>query len=142
MPSIHLGPDFKSRMACTNLSARLPALLYRVANARENVMAAGEIACGYASGCLSREQTLKIAFHRGRLPVAHGLTGGLMVATGLSASEACDRVQGTRCVLACDNSCESTTLSGASHCIPHADLKCSLPCLVDLHRKLKDKVTK
>ena len=73
---------------------------------------AGEIACGYASGCLTREQTLKIAFHRGRLPIVHGLKGGLMVATGLSASEACNRIQGTSCVLACDNSCDSTTLSG------------------------------
>ena len=26
---------------------------------------AGEIACGYADGCLTREQTVLIAYHRG-----------------------------------------------------------------------------
>ena len=72
----------------------------------------GEIACGYASGCLSQKQTLEVAYHRGRLPVTHGLKGGLMVATGLSAAEAVARLEGTNCVLACDNSCSSTTLSG------------------------------
>ena len=32
---------------------------------------AGEIACGYADGCLTREQTVLIAYHRGacRVPI-------------------------------------------------------------------------
>lgn len=30
---------------------------------------AGEIPCGYADGCLTREQTILIAYHRGALPV-------------------------------------------------------------------------
>lgn len=55
-----------------------------------------------------------LAYHRGRLPVAHGLTGGLMAATGLSAAEAFLRVSNTNCVLACDNSPSSTTLSGVA----------------------------
>ena len=29
---------------------------------------AGEIPCGYADGCLTREQTILIAYHRGRAP--------------------------------------------------------------------------
>ena len=75
-------------------------------------MQAGEIACGYASGCLTREQTLLVAYHRGRLPVAHGLKGGLMAATGLSAADALARLEGSPVVLACDNSPVSTTISG------------------------------
>ena len=30
---------------------------------------AGEIPCGYADGCLTREQTILIAYHRGRPPM-------------------------------------------------------------------------
>ena len=35
---------------------------------------AGEIPCGYADGCLTREQTILIAYHRGesRLPSCRG----------------------------------------------------------------------
>ena len=77
-------------------------------------MGAGEIACGYASGCLTREQTLLVAYHRGRLPVAHGLKGGLMAATGLSAADALARLDCSPVVLACDNSPVSTTISGTA----------------------------
>ena len=30
---------------------------------------AGEIPCGYADGCLTREQTILIAYHRGSAPM-------------------------------------------------------------------------
>jgi len=53
-----------------------------------------------------------VAYHRGRLPGDHGIGGGLMAATGLSAEQARLRVQGTNVVLACDNSPTSTTISG------------------------------
>lgn len=84
---------------------------------------AGEIACAYASGCLTREQTLAVAYHRGRLPVKHKLTGGLMAATGLSAEQAEARLAGSSCVVACDNSPCSTTLSGQHDCMLHPHLK-------------------
>ena len=48
---------------------------------------AGEIAAGYADGCLTREQTVLIAYHRGRMAPDHGASGGLMAAVGLSAGE-------------------------------------------------------
>lgn len=53
-----------------------------------------------------------IAYHRGRLPIEHGITTGLMAATGLSAAEAVERCSGTNVVMACDNSPTSTTISG------------------------------
>ena len=36
---------------------------------------AGEIPCGYADGCLTREQTVLIAYHRGRMAPENGVTG-------------------------------------------------------------------
>ena len=53
-----------------------------------------------------------IAYHRGRLPIEHGINTGLMAATGLSAAEAIERCAGTNVVMACDNSPTSTTISG------------------------------
>ena len=46
---------------------------------------AGEIAAGYADGCQTREQTVLIAYWRGRMAPDHGVSGGLMAAVGLSA---------------------------------------------------------
>lgn len=88
------------------------------------ILDAGEIVCGYASGCLTREQTLQVAYQRGRLPVKYTLKGGLMVATGLSAIDAAKKVQGTQCVVACDNSPSSTTLSGLPICACHQPFSC------------------
>ena len=75
--------------------------------------ATGEIACTYASGCCTKRQAMLIAYHRGRLPVEHGVTTGLMAATGLAADEVIKRTAGTNVVLACDNSPTSTTVAGA-----------------------------
>ena len=77
---------------------------------------AGEIACGYGDGCFSREQTVLVAYHRGRMCPEHGVSGGLMAAVGLGADEAEARLNRhgrASCVVGCDNSPVSTTLSGA-----------------------------
>lgn len=76
---------------------------------------AGEITCGYADGGFTQEQTLLVAYHRGRMCRDHGITGGLMAAVGLGAAEAEKRLAAAGaagCVVACDNSPTSTTLSG------------------------------
>ncbi|KAK9916399.1 hypothetical protein WJX75_002178 [Coccomyxa subellipsoidea] len=76
---------------------------------------AGEIACGYADGGLSREQAVLVAYHRARQWPEGGLAGGLMAATGLSAAAAVEWLERERlksCVVACNNSPTSTTLSG------------------------------
>lgn len=78
----------------------------------DTLIAAGEIACTYASGCCTREQAMLIAYHRGRLPTERGITSGLMAATGLSADQVRERTAGTNVVLACDNSPTSTTVAG------------------------------
>ncbi len=81
---------------------------------------AGEIACGYGDGCFTREQTVLVAYHRGRMCPEHGISGGLMAAVGLGADEAEARLVKhgkASCVVGCDNSPTSTTLSGV-HSLP------------------------
>ncbi|CAK0731645.1 hypothetical protein CVIRNUC_000023 [Coccomyxa viridis] len=75
----------------------------------------GEIVAGYADGCLTREQTVLVAYHRGRMAPDAGITGGLMAAAGLSAADAAARIQKEGCtdvVVGCDNSPVGVTLSG------------------------------
>ena len=77
----------------------------------------GEITAGYADGCLSREQTVLIAYHRGRMAPDHGLSGGMMAAVGLGAGAAEARIHkagfaDSGVVVACDNSPDSVTVSG------------------------------
>ena len=89
---------------------------YGVAPAGMLGHSAGEIAAGYADGCLTREQTALIAYHRGRMAPAHGATGGLMAAVGLGAADARARLAAagvTATVVGCDNSAVNVTLSGA-----------------------------
>ena len=77
--------------------------------------AAGEIVAGYADGCLTREQTVLVAYHRGRMAPDAGITGGLMAAAGLSAADAAARIAKEGCadvVVGCDNSPVGVTLSG------------------------------
>ena len=76
----------------------------------------GEIACGYGDGCFTREQCVLVAYHRGRMCPEHGVSGGLMAAVGLGAADAEARLAkfgAASCVVGCDNSPVSTTLSGA-----------------------------
>ena len=92
-----------------------PLLTFAQLSPADKLCCAGEIACGYASGCFTLEQAMLIAYHRGRLPTERGIAGtGLMAATGLSAAQCKQRVAGTNVVMACDNSPTSTTVSGAA----------------------------
>ena len=78
---------------------------------------AGEIACGYGDGCFTREQCVLVAYHRGRMCPEHNISGGLMAAVGLGVEEAEARLAKhgqPGCVVGCDNSPNSVTLSGAT----------------------------
>jgi fatty acid synthase len=53
----------------------------------------GEMCCAYADGCLTREQTMQLAYARGHTIVTSSLWGsGAMAAVGLSWEEAKRRV--------------------------------------------------
>ena len=98
--------------------------------------AAGEIAAGYADGCLTRKQTVLIAYHRGRMAPDHGLSGGIMAAVGLGVAAAEARIAeaglaNTGVVVACDNSPASVTLSGRASAAlhrPSPQLLCPILC--------------
>ena len=76
---------------------------------------AGEIACGYGDGCFTREQCVLVAYHRGRMCPEHNISGGLMAAVGLGVEDAEARLAKhgqPGCVVGCDNSPNTVTLSG------------------------------
>jgi acyl transferase domain-containing protein len=71
----------------------------------------GEIAAAYASGYLSMQEAIIIAFYRGH--VTKQSLGGGMAAIGLGADDLSEfLVEGV--VLACENSPNSSTISGDS----------------------------
>ena len=94
---------------------------------------AGEIACGYGDGCFTREQTVLVAYHRGRMCPEHNISGGLMAAVGLGSDEAEARLakhSKASCVVGCDNSPNSVTLSGEAHSLsPTSDSLLNEPML-------------
>ncbi len=68
-----------------------------------------------ATAASRREQTVLVAYHRGRMCPEHNISGGLMAAVGLGAEEAEARLAKhgkSSCVVGCDNSPNSVTLSG------------------------------
>ena len=76
---------------------------------------AGEAACGYACGVLTRGQTSLVAYLRGRAAPQGGIGVGLMASVGLSTKVAEARLlaEGLKqTVVACDNSSSNVTLSG------------------------------
>lgn len=44
---------------------------------------AGEIACGYADGCMSVEETIKLAYYRGKIIEEANFEPGAMAAIGM-----------------------------------------------------------
>ncbi len=80
----------------------------------------GEIGAAYATGMLSAEDGLKVAYHRGecvqRLKVNYPDLRGAMLAAGISAADAQEYLlEGLnigRAVVACENSPSNITISG------------------------------
>ena len=74
----------------------------------------GEIAAAYATGALSREHCLKIAYHRGRVSrqSKQMFPHGAMMAVGMAFEEVQTYIVHTTVVVACINSPASITLSG------------------------------
>jgi NADPH:quinone reductase-like Zn-dependent oxidoreductase len=72
----------------------------------------GEIACGFADGCTSAAEAIRIAFYRSQLAQSLEL-GGLMLNVHLDLESAVDFVKAyPNCVIACHNSPTEVTYSG------------------------------
>ncbi|KAH9986727.1 polyketide synthase dehydratase-domain-containing protein [Xylariaceae sp. FL0662B] len=70
----------------------------------------GEIAAAYAAGYISLELAIKVAYYRG-LVAANDTANGAMAAIGLGTEEVAKLVP-SGVVIACENSPQSTTISG------------------------------
>lgn len=71
----------------------------------------GEVACGYADGCLSQEEAVLSAYWRGQCIKEANILPGAMVAVGLSWEESKRRCP-PGVVPACHNSKDTVTISG------------------------------
>nr|XP_023412547.1 LOW QUALITY PROTEIN: fatty acid synthase [Loxodonta africana] len=71
----------------------------------------GEVACGYADGCLSQEEAVLAAYWRGQCIKEANIPPGAMAAVGLSWAECKERCP-PGVVPACHNSEDTVTISG------------------------------
>ncbi|XP_050531344.1 fatty acid synthase-like [Daktulosphaira vitifoliae] len=71
----------------------------------------GELACAYADGCFTVEQTLMTMYWRSRVLMEIDIIPGAMVAVGLSWEETIKRLP-EGIIAACHNSADSVTISG------------------------------
>ena len=72
----------------------------------------GEIACGYADGCLTREQAVITSYWRGKAIKDANVAHGMMAAVGLTWEQTKARCP-PGVYTACHNSQDSVTISGA-----------------------------
>jgi acyl transferase domain-containing protein len=110
-----------SQPLCTALQLALVDLL-NIWNIEPRAVlghSSGEIAAAYALGAISRDDCLKLAFHRGRLTseMKHlePSLKGRMMAVALSTAAAENYIKSLKCgaaVVACINSPENVTVSG------------------------------
>ena len=71
----------------------------------------GEVACAYADGCLTLEQSVLTAYWRGKIVETSRLPKGMLAAVGLSWEEAIKKCP-DGIVAACHNGSDSVTISG------------------------------
>lgn len=71
----------------------------------------GEMGCGYADGGITREQTMRLAYHRGTTIMKHTEIKGAMAAVGLTWEQVKEQAP-PGVVAACHNGADSVTISG------------------------------
>lgn len=84
----------------------------------------GEIAAAYAAGYLTAEEAIVVAYYRGKV-VSENTRKGAMLAVGMGAAEVAPLISeySGRIVAACENSPQSTTLSGDADAIEELTAK-------------------
>lgn len=104
-------PEF-SQPICTAIQIGLVNLLkgWGIRPAAVVGHSSGEIGAAYATGSLTLEMAIAIAYYRGQVTQQHGRIGG-MAAVGLGRVDATSYLQ-QGVVIACENSPKSVTLSG------------------------------
>ncbi|KEY68502.1 hypothetical protein S7711_08355 [Stachybotrys chartarum IBT 7711] len=104
-------PEF-SQPVCTALQIGIVNLLrsWGVRPAAVVGHSSGEISAAYATGALTLEMAISIAYYRGQVTQQRGRAGG-MAAVGLGRADATPYLK-TGVVIACENSPKNVTLSG------------------------------
>jgi len=118
-----LAPKSRSRISsaelsqpcCTAIQVALVDLLrsYKVMPQAVVGHSSGEVAAAYASGAITANEAIAIAYYRGKVMVESGATKqqGGMAAVGLGREEV-EPYLGSGVLVGCENSPESTTLTG------------------------------
>ncbi|KAI9789487.1 MAG: Type I Iterative PKS [Peltula sp. TS41687] len=110
---------FQSQPLCTAVQIGMIELIRSWGPLPDVVVghSSGEIAAAYAAGLLTAAQAIIIAYYRGYV-VGNATSKGAMMAAGVNAETASEIIQenglGDQVVVACVNSPESVTISGAS----------------------------
>jgi fatty acid synthase len=76
----------------------------------------GELVCAYADGCITAEETILIAYWRGKCLEDNNKTKGMMAAVGMSWDEIQQRCP-ENVFAACNNAEDSVTISGEENAI-------------------------
>ncbi|KAK6765329.1 hypothetical protein RB195_025310 [Necator americanus] len=112
-PAQYQNNTLNCMLAITAIQIALTDLLFSLGVTPDGIIghSTGEMGCGYADGGITREQTMRLAYHRGTTMMKHKEIKGRMAAVGLTWEEA--RAQCPEGVVpACHNGADSVTISG------------------------------
>ncbi|VDO39253.1 unnamed protein product [Haemonchus placei] len=112
-PAQYQNNTLNCMLAITAIQIALTDLLFSLGVTPDGIIghSTGEMGCGYADGGITREQTMRLAYHRGTTMMKHKEIKGGMAAVGLTWEEA--RAQCPPGVVpACHNGADSVTISG------------------------------
>ncbi|VDP18356.1 unnamed protein product [Heligmosomoides polygyrus] len=112
-PAQYQNNTLNCMLAITAIQIALTDLLFSLGVTPDGIIghSTGEMGCGYADGGITREQTMRLAYHRGTTMMKHKEIKGGMAAVGLTWEEA--QAQCPEGVVpACHNGADSVTISG------------------------------
>ncbi|KJH41745.1 acyl transferase domain protein [Dictyocaulus viviparus] len=112
-PAQYQNNTLNCMLAITAIQIALTDLLFSLGVTPDGIIghSTGEMGCGYADGGITREQTMRLAYHRGTTMMKHKEIKGGMAAVGLTWEEAHAQCP-DGVVPACHNGADSVTVSG------------------------------
>ncbi|CAI4233223.1 unnamed protein product [Auanema sp. JU1783] len=114
-PEQYKSNTLNCMLAITAIQIALTDLVYALGITPDGIIghSTGEMGCGYADGAITRDQTMRLAYHRGTTMMKHKEIKGAMAAVGLTWEEATAQCpEGV--VPACHNGADSVTISGTA----------------------------
>ncbi|CAI5456722.1 unnamed protein product [Caenorhabditis angaria] len=112
-PAQYQGNTLNCMLAITAIQIALTDTLFALGVTPDGIIghSTGEMGCGYADGGITREQTMRLAYHRGTTIMKHTEIKGAMAAVGLTWEQVKEQApEGV--VAACHNGADSVTISG------------------------------